>query len=49
MAITASGLFVPNYIDVLDASQLPIDLSLATHKIALYNNSHTPNYSGPGA
>lgn len=49
MAITASGLFVPNFIDVLDATQLALDLSLTTHKIALYNNTHTPDYSGTGA
>lgn len=49
MAITASGLYVATFIDVLDATQLAIDLSLASHKIALYNNTHTPNYSGNGA
>lgn len=45
MAITVSGLYVANFVDVLDATQLAIDLSLATHKWALYNNTKTPNYS----
>lgn len=45
MAITVSGLYVANFIDVLDATQLAIDLSLATHKLALYNNTKTPNFS----
>lgn len=45
MAITVSGLYVANFIDILDATQLAIDLSLTTHKLALYNNTKTPNYS----
>lgn len=45
MAITVSGLYVANFIDILDATQLAIDLSLTTHKLALYNNSKTPNFS----
>lgn len=45
MAFTLSGLFVANIIDVLDATQLAIDLSLTSHKIALYNTTKTPNYS----
>lgn len=45
MAITASGLYVANWIDILDATQLAIDLSLTTHRLALYNNTHTPNFS----
>jgi hypothetical protein len=45
MAVTKSGLYVANIIDVLDASQLAIDLSLSTHKIALLSNSATPNFS----
>lgn len=45
MAITVSGLYVANFIDVLDATQLAIDLSLITHKWALYNNTKTPNFS----
>jgi hypothetical protein len=45
MAWTASGLYVLNWIDILDATQLAIDLSLTTHKIAMYNNTETPNFS----
>lgn len=45
MAVTVSGLYVANMIDVFDATQLAIDLSLATHKIALISNSATPNFS----
>lgn len=45
MAWTVSGLYVLNWIDILDATQLAIDTSLTTHKWALYNNTETPNYS----
>jgi hypothetical protein len=45
MSVTVSGLYVANMIDVFDATQLAIDLSLTTHKIALLSNSATPNYS----
>lgn len=45
MTVTASGLYVANWIDVLDATQLAFDLSLATHKIALLSNAATPNFS----
>jgi hypothetical protein len=45
MSITASGLYVANMIDVFDATQLAIDLSLTTHKIALLSDSATPNFS----
>jgi hypothetical protein len=45
MAVTVSGLYVANIIDVFDATQLAVDLSLTTHKIALISNSATPNFS----
>lgn len=45
MGVTVSGLYVANFIDVLDASQLAVDLSLTSHKIALISNSATPNFS----
>lgn len=45
MAVTVSGLFVPTFLDVFDTTQLALDLDLETHKIALFNNSITPNYS----
>lgn len=44
-AWSVSGLYVANVIDIFDATQLAVDLSLTTSKIALYNNSITPNYS----
>lgn len=45
MAISVSGLYIVTWEDVLDATQLAIDLSLTTHKIALLSNSATPNFS----
>ncbi len=45
MTISNSGLYVVNLIDVLDPTQLALDLTLATHKIALVSNTHTPNFS----
>lgn len=49
MAFGSSGLFVTNWIDILDATQLAIDLSLTTHKWALYTNSKTPDFSADTA
>lgn len=45
MAITASGLFVATWIDILDTTQLGIDLDLETHKVAMFTNTITPNFS----
>lgn len=45
MAVTASGLFVATFVDVLDTTQLAIDLDLETHKGALFSNSITPNFT----
>ena len=44
-AWSVSGLYVLNWIDILDATQLVIDTSLTTQKWAMYNNTETPNYS----
>ena len=44
MAITASGFFVPTYLDVFDTTQLAIDLDLETHKGALFANAITIDY-----
>ena len=49
MAVTVSGLFVLTWIDVLDTTQLAIDLDLETHKLALFTNSITPNFSSDTA
>jgi len=45
MAVTASGLFVLTWIDVLDTTQLALDLDLETHKVAMFTNTITPNFS----
>jgi len=44
MAITASGLYLATLVDVLDTTQLAIDLDLETHKGALFSNALTHNY-----
>lgn len=49
MAVTASGLYVPTFVDVLDTTQLALDLDLETHKGALFNNSVTPNFTTDSA
>lgn len=41
----ASGLFVVTWRDVVDTTQLALDLDLETHRGALFTNSVTPNYS----
>lgn len=48
MSWTVSGLYVATYRDVFDLTQLALDLDADTHKIALYNNTETPNYTGAG-
>ena len=45
MAITASGYFLVTWINILDATQLAINLDLETHKVAMFTNSITPNFS----
>lgn len=49
MAVTVSGLFLPTWLDILDTTQLAVDLDLETHKLALFTNSITPNYSTDSA
>lgn len=44
-AFASSGLYLLNWIDVMDATQLAIDTSLSTHKWAMYTNTETPNFS----
>lgn len=41
MAFPASALATATFVDVLDTTQLAIDLDLETHKVALYTNSVT--------
>ena len=44
-AFSTSGMYLVNWIDILDATQLAVDLSLTTHKWALYTNTLSPNFS----
>ena len=44
MAVTASGLFFPTWRDLLDTTQLAIDLDLETHKGAMFTDTVTPNF-----
>jgi hypothetical protein len=44
VAITVSGLYVQNFIDELDVTNIGFDFTLTTHKIALISNSATPNF-----
>ena len=39
MAFPSSGLFVVTFVDVLDTTQLAVDLDLETHKVALFTNA----------
>lgn len=48
-AFANSGMFLLNWIDILDNTQLAIDLSLTTHKWALYTNTKTPDFSADAA
>lgn len=44
MTVSGSGLFTATMIDVLDATQLAVDLSAATNRCAMFTNSVTPNF-----
>lgn len=45
MAWSGSGLYVATFQDVLDTTQLALNLDLETHKMALFSDSITPNFS----
>ena len=45
MAVTASGLFLTTWADIVDTTQLAIDLDLETHKGALFTDTVTPNFN----
>ncbi len=49
MPVTQSALFIPTWRDILDASQLAVDLDAETHKVALFLNAITPNFSADTA
>lgn len=40
----ASGVYQPTMIDAFDATQLAVDLSLDSHKVALVTDTYTPNF-----
>jgi hypothetical protein len=41
MAAASSGLLVQTWLDALDATQLALELTLTTHKVAMFTNSIT--------
>lgn len=45
MAFSNSGLYVTNIIDALDTTNLAVNFQLDTHKMALYTNTLSPNFS----
>lgn len=49
MAVTVSGLFLPTFLDLHDATGLVLNLDLETHKLALFTNTITPNFSSDTA
>lgn len=44
MAITASGLFLPTFRDIFDTTQLAVNYDGDTIKLALVDNTITPNF-----
>lgn len=44
MAVTASGLFLPTFLDVLDGTQLAVNTASDTFKCGMVTNSSTPNF-----
>lgn len=49
MAWSGSGLFVATWIDILDATQLAIDLTSTANKWALFDNTITPDFNATAA
>lgn len=49
MAWSASGLFLPTWQDILDATQLGVDLTAETHRAAFWTASITPDFSNDTA
>jgi hypothetical protein len=49
MAVTSSGLYFPTWRDVLDTTQLAVDLDLDTHKAALFLDTITPSFTADTA
>jgi len=44
MAVTASGLFLPTFLDVLDGTQLAVNTGSDTFKCGMVTNSSTPDF-----
>ena len=44
MAVTASGVFLPTFRDVLDASQLAVNVDSDTFDLRLVDNTITPDF-----
>lgn len=44
MAITASGFFVQTFVDELDVTNVGLDLTVVTHRLALLSDAATPNF-----
>ena len=44
MAVTVSGLFYPTWRDALNGT-IVLNLDLETHKVAMFTNTITPNFS----
>lgn len=44
MAIGNSGIYVQNIVDEFDATNVGLDLSVATHRLSLLSNAATPNF-----
>ena len=49
MAVTVSGLFVTEWLAIVNATQLAINLTLTTNKVAMFTNTITPNFSSDTA
>lgn len=44
MSVTASGFYLPTWQDILDVTQLAVDLDAETHRGAMFTDTVTPNY-----
>lgn len=49
MAWSGSGLFVANFVDVFDATQLALNLVSTANKLALFQSAVTPDYNAAAA
>ena len=45
MAVTASGMFLPTFVDILDATQLAVNTGSDTFTVAMITNSATPTFA----